>query len=493
MFCFYRDAQNTLAILAHTAYPGRRSLPGGVYPIPTMLGHFFGFWADDQRFPYSNGCANICECAGFLWLAPVTLFCLRGVTEGDAYRRRSFWLLAALGALLYIWLTVPVPQGIGRASFMDKSGVGRSLHVIGLINVSLVAICLSLNRIPGQPRSLRQSLLLAAGVVTIVYPAFLLINVSLANYLTRAQVILAAAYFTLAVVALVENRFKLLAASLILPQLAVFGLVNPIERGLAPIESSMLFRFMRNHPELLRSRWLVYSSSAWHSGFVSAVGCEVMTGVRYVPDLEALRVFDPAGAQATIINRSGHLLAEPIFDERPASFALPMATDVTWNVSPLDPRLRRIRVRYAAFLAQPPLPIAARLRALSPTPVSGFWLYELRIDARTSDQSRSVTRTICRTCLASAPRVAGLELVDSRRQPPHFAPQRGNLADERLLAFPYHRDELGGMRVQRVLHDHPGRQPGLERGPVTLARPNRGPESPGPAPRPPGARATSMA
>jgi hypothetical protein len=102
-----------------------------------------------------------------------------------------------------------------------------------------------------------------------------------------------------------------------------------------------------------------------------------MTGVRYVPDLPALRVFDPSGEAETTLNRSGHLLAEPIFDDRPTSFDLSIATNVHWKVSPLDPRLKQIGVRYVAFLSPPPPAAAVLLKPLSPTPLSGFWLYRL--------------------------------------------------------------------------------------------------------------------
>ena len=37
----------------------------------------------------------------------------------------------------------------------------------------------------------------------------------------------------------------------------------------------------------------------WYSTFFSAVGCDVVNGLKYVPDLKALSVLDPTGANAT--------------------------------------------------------------------------------------------------------------------------------------------------------------------------------------------------
>ena len=62
---------------------------------------------------------------------------------------------------------------------------------------------------------------------------------------------------------------------------------------------------------------------------------------------------------------------------RPAGFEPLPPNLVKWRVSPLDPALRRVGVRYAAFTTRPPPAIAASLRPILTVPVSGFWLYEL--------------------------------------------------------------------------------------------------------------------
>jgi len=377
MFGFYRDAEPALTTMANTVYPGLRSLPSGTYHLTALFSHFFSFWESDGRYPLPHIFGNICECAGFFWLAPVSVFLMRR-TNGDRTGTRAFWTLAAFGALLFIWLTMPVPDSIGRATFMNKSGAVRSLHVLGLVNVALVAVALSLRNSEGvEKRQPRQSVVLAVGVLVCVYPIFRLINVSLANFLGNGELIVAACYTTILIVALVENRLALLATILILPQAAIFGHVNPVDRGLRVFESAPLFRVVQGSPELRRHRWIVYTGSVAATGFFSAVGCEIVNGLKYVPDLETLTVFDPTGAQHNLINRSMWLLAEPEYGSRSAGFEPLPPNIVVWRVSPLDPALRRIGVRYAAFTTRPPDDVAASLRPILSVPVSGFWLYEL--------------------------------------------------------------------------------------------------------------------
>ena len=375
MFAFYGDAERALTTMGNTLYPGRRSSPAGGYSMLALASHFFSFWESDRRFPLPQRFANICECAGFFWLAPVTLLALRGV-KGPVAPKLAYWILMAFGALLFTWMTLPVPHAIGRALFMDKVGAGRCIHVLGLVNVSLVALSLSFRR-TGGGKDWRWSLVLGAAVLAIVYPALLLTNSRLADFLTTPELVTAAGYLTLLIVAVIESRFRLLAVVLVLPHIVVFGLVNPVDRGLRVVETAPLVRFVRARPELLRHRWVVYSPSPPDSTFFAAVGCDVVNGLKYVPDLKTLSVLDPTGAQRDLVNRSAWLLAEPEYGNRPAVFEQVPPNLLRMRVNPLDPALRDIGVRYAAFSREPPPEIAERMKLLAGWRVSGFWLYEL--------------------------------------------------------------------------------------------------------------------
>ena len=157
----------------------------------------------------------------------------------------------------------------------------------------------------------------------------------------------------------------------------MFGLVNPLDRGLQVIETSPVFQFVQRRPELLRDRWIVYSTRHWDSTFFSAAGCDVVNGLKYVPDLKALAVLDPTGAQRDLVNRSAWLLAEPEYGNRASTVDQIPPNLLRLRVNPLDPALRKIGVRYAAFEVEPPKEIAEQMKLLAGERVSGFWLYEL--------------------------------------------------------------------------------------------------------------------
>ena len=135
---FYLDAERALEGIANTVYPGRRSLPGGTYQLAMLGSHFFPFWMEDGRIP--RFFANICESAGFIWLAPITLFFMNRTKRGESDKLSAYWILATFGAFLFIWLTVPMPEAIGQALLLNKTGTGRSMHVLGLVNIALVSL-----------------------------------------------------------------------------------------------------------------------------------------------------------------------------------------------------------------------------------------------------------------------------------------------------------------------------------------------------------------
>jgi hypothetical protein len=377
MWAFLHDAGEAVSGIADTVYPGRRRLAGGTYPLSMLGSHFFSFWADDRRFPMPQAFGNICECAGFLWLAPVTLFCVSRLRDGEGRRQRAYWILVTFGALLFIWLTLPVPEAVGRALLMDKTGSGRSMHVLGFVNIVLVSLYLSLARVDDSHGRWRRAFTLATAVFGSVFPAFLLVNSSVGGFLTTGQVIAAAAYATALTVAVVGNWFRVLSTLLIVPHFAAFGFVNPVDRGLKVFESAPLFQFVRSSPDLLRHRWIIYSDSIPDSGFFSAIGCDVVTGLDYVPNVKALSVFGPKDANGDLVNSSRFVVGEPKLDDGPAAFELIAAGVMRLRVSPFDPGLKSMGVRYAAFRSQPPSSIEFRLKPLIPSPISGFWLYEL--------------------------------------------------------------------------------------------------------------------
>jgi len=190
--------------------------------------------------------------------------------------------------------------------------------------------------------------------------------------------VLSAAFLGLVVELMIRCRDRMLAAALITSNGLCFALVNPVERGIDVITASPLYAFVRSHRALLKDKWVVFSDSMFESGFLAATGCNVYTGNRFLPDIDHFSLLASRGVNVEAANNLGYLVARDIPPGQHTSFEPSPSPAVTyWNVSPLDPILPALGVKYVAFVRPPPSEVASKLIPLSDTPLDNFWLFRL--------------------------------------------------------------------------------------------------------------------
>lgn len=374
----YGELKPAISSVAQTVYPGQRVVPGGSMPIWELTSHFMQWTETENQFPAVLG--NICEGSGFLWLAPVTLLFFRRVAL-SRFQKCALIALWCCFLLILCWLVLPLPVGFGRIFGLDRTLGARCLPALGLANIGIVSVSMAgLLRRNGWRRLFPLDApdigcFLAAAIIFF----FILraTNLHLDKFFTSIEVLLFALFLAGLATLMISRRPISLAVALVIPQLLLFGRVNPVERGLPVFEKSELYRFVQGHPYLLHGRWLVFSDTPVSSGFFAAVGCRVYTGTRYMPDVDDFPVFASRGLNLNAFNRLGYLDARAILPGQKSEFALVMPVIVRWDVAPMDPMLDRIGIRYVAFDAVPRSDVSAGLIPVSDKPVDGFWLYEL--------------------------------------------------------------------------------------------------------------------
>ncbi|MBV9767237.1 MAG: hypothetical protein JOZ48_20520 [Acidobacteriaceae bacterium] len=378
-FILFLDTAQAIRGVAGTAYPGHRSFSGANTLIQMLGSHFLEWTENETHVPPALG--NICEAAGFLWLAPATLFISRPLvlSRMQKFALGSLWCSFAV---ILVWMLLPVPAALGKILGLNLTGWTRCLPALGLANISIVALCMSANQTNRFEKARGffevHFLIRLAGIFTIFLTIILLTNQALSTYFSWKEVLFGVFSATMLVILMLESRARLLAATLIIPQAFLFGGVNPIERGLSSFTSSELYRFVRSHTELLKGRWLVYSEREMPSGYLAAMGCDVYTGVKYLPDIDHFQLFASKGLSVADINRIGIVFARAAEANIPSSVETPLPFVIRWKVSPSDPLLRDLGIRYFAFDQKPPETIAVPLLPMTKNPVSGLWLYRLR-------------------------------------------------------------------------------------------------------------------
>jgi hypothetical protein len=377
-FLVYVQLKPAITAIAHTLYPGMRAFTGATMDPVVFLTHFMPWTETESHFPLVF--SNICEGSGFLWLAPITIFFLSKLI----LRPTQKWMLLALWVIVVLfasWALFPIPAIVGKLLFLNKTSGTRSLPALGLANMAIVVICMSASR-TGRTEVLRLRRVAeawrAAAIFFGILVAFLLTNKSCGWFFTTQVVIASAAFGGLLIELMIRHMRRVFALALIAANVFFFGLVNPIERGTDVITGSPLFEFVQNHPALLHGKWLVFSDSIFEPGFVAAAGCDLYNGNRFLPDIDHFPLFKSRGINVEGANNLGYLIAREVPLTQSSSFSPgSYPNQIYWSISPLDPVLPSIGIRYLAFVHRPSPDVASRLISLAERPIDGFWLYQL--------------------------------------------------------------------------------------------------------------------
>jgi hypothetical protein len=369
MFVFLGDLKFAIAGIANTVYPGHRILNGGGFGLATFGTHFLAASETAKRFPVEY--SNINESSGFLWLAPVTLLCV-GRIRALSIERRLVWAALWLAAIILVsWMVLPIPASIGHLLFLDRVQGVRCLPALGLINVCIVMLVLSA---PHQPRKLGMD-----AKLTITFPVvcgiLFMANQSVHSYFHLSEVLLGTLWGTVLIVMILDDRRLSFGLAVVIPSMFLFGLVNPVERGLPTVMNNPLFDLAQGNSRLREGKWLVYGHG-FPSSIFSDVGFDVYNIYRYLPDLDHFPLLAAHGIDTKLMNNLGYMYAVELEPGQPPRAGL--AKDgVTLSISPLDPLVKELGIRYLAFHEPPPQEVLEHLKPLTGGTISEFWLYEL--------------------------------------------------------------------------------------------------------------------
>ena len=275
----------------------------------------------------------------------------------------------AAGAFLLIagWLLLPVPASLGRYLLLDRVMDTRALPALGFLNIAIVTLVLSASR-PGPRIGFVWKLAACTPVAWL--------GLGAANhYFSSTEVGIAAAWLALLAALLLDGRKLAFAAAVIVPNVVLFGMFNPLQRGIGAVTNSALFQKVHSEPRLLQGKWLVFTQRLPASLF-SAVGCDLYNGVRYLPDIDHFALLQRRGVDVKALNNLGYFEARAL----PAGESPRASVDdlgvVHFDLDPLDPLVKELGITNLAFEKRPEAAVEGRLNVLGSA--GGFWLYALR-------------------------------------------------------------------------------------------------------------------
>ncbi len=381
-FDVYTDVKGALIAISATDYPGKRLFTPASYPLPALASQFFS-WAEwENHIPI--GLANICEASGYLWLAPLTFFLIPlGYLRPSRFQKYALAALWLSALLLLTWLTLPLTWP-GEFFFLNRAGGSRCLPALGLANIAITVLCMACYRNKTQKRwelvadNRVEFSIWTAIAIWVTYSVLRLTNQHFQEFLSWPKLVLITAYLSLLIVLMLAGRRRALASAIVFPHVLAFGAVNPVERGLNSVTHTDLFKLVHGHRELLQKKWVVFSNDIVDSGFLTATGCNVYTGLRYVPDISHFKLFASRTQNSQLLNNDWFLNAQPLYSGQKSFFQIQAPVVLDWEVSPLSPLIPALGIGYAAFAQRPPDKVLSELAPIADHQVNGYWLYRYK-------------------------------------------------------------------------------------------------------------------
>jgi hypothetical protein len=332
------------------------------------------FFNTEQAFPekldQANGAANFFP----LWI-PVLACTARALFKEPRKHATGIATLVVL-MVLSLYALCPLPSWLCKATLLSFCTEERLLLTIGVANVFFVILIWPILKRQIAVMSARHFLVIVGASACLICLYLWGAEPSNPVFLVAWRILM---FFGLAVslvILLLKTPPKFFAATFIGLLVLSNGLVNPVMSGLRPIVNATpalaIQNLIREHPT---AAWAAYESNP-HSEFLMAMGADVVSGVKTVPDLEFCRQLDPEGRFLSVYNRYSFafFVFHPKMDEiniRSGGFPVHLV-----RIHPRNPVLRARNVRYFLF----PRPLAdpqhEGINLVQGFPENHIWIYD---------------------------------------------------------------------------------------------------------------------
>lgn len=371
---FFLELRPTLALLSATSYPGQRRSHGGELSWLKLFSGLMNFFNSEQAFPEKldqvNGAANFFP----LWI-PVLACTARALFKEP---RKHAVALAAVAVLvvLSVYALCPLPAWLCQATLLSFCTEERLVLTIGVANVLFVVLTWPALRSQIAVMSARQFLAVVGVWACLICLYLWGAEPSNPVFLIPWRILM---FFGLAVglvVLLLKTPSKIFAAAFIGLLALSNGLVNPVMSGLRPIVNATpavaIQNLIREDPT---AAWAAYESNQ-NSEFLMAMGADVVSGVKTVPDREFCRQLDPDGRYVNVYNR--YSFAFFVFHPRLDSINI-RAFAFPFHLVRIHPRNRVLKarnVRYFLFSEPFADPQQEGLKLVQAFPENHIWIYD---------------------------------------------------------------------------------------------------------------------
>ncbi len=356
MYVVYKDLKPTLDAITNTVYPGKRSDYGGTGFIANYFSEYFSWLYADTKFP--KGWLNHCELSHYITFVPIII---PSALAYFAINRRIDWMIVLLSAFvvaMLIWMEVGWPKWLAEATLMNMSPTRRTQIPLGIAGVLLTIVYLNYMQDKGRNVAFWvNGLLIAAVFGYMVYAAW--VNVTDGSgFFKTYQLFIPVVFFTALCCMLlftIQWKYK---TTLFCSGLVVFLLpnlqLNPWAIGTAPMTEHALYKAVQEiGAKDPNARWVVMGSQ-YISYMTTATGVKLLSGVKFIPDRNIMKVLDPQAKRDSVYNRYAHSVYNSYIDGRDSViFVNPFEDGYQVAIDPCSPKLKALNVKYLIFDHEP--------------------------------------------------------------------------------------------------------------------------------------------
>jgi hypothetical protein len=383
VFAWWRACAADLSVMAHTTYPGRRVSTGGDLSFASLFRGTYNLFTSYQSY---KPLKNESEASSFYYFFPAVfaVLCL----SRDVRRRFGpvGWFLTGYIVVLLIFLLKGLPAVLAKALFLSYCPARSADVGLGLASIILTIHTLAVVRqVRAKADALtRARMRLLAPAVAVVVLVIFLIHAYMHHKLVEKVPTLGAAIAISAVMAglswsIAAGRRLMFAVPLALIQVATTFWFNPLATNLDHVYQSELATAIRAMKERAgsRSTWAVFGGM--HIGpLIEVLGDRALTGPQWPPQLRAWSVMDPEGKSFEAYNRYAEVSFFQWSDPTTISFQNPTEGFLRVNISPANPRLKLLGVRYVLLFDKQQVPVdETKLRRVYSSGSGHFTIYEL--------------------------------------------------------------------------------------------------------------------
>lgn len=357
---------DTINLVMNTAYPGSRVSVGGNCTWTDLFkswGNMF-FQVKSEGIPI-----NACESSMFMDFFPLGL--LLSVYVLVKQRKKDYLLifLLIIVCLMGWYSLVGMPEFLAKLTGLSLSGGPRVLMIAGLVNIILLFRALSdwdINI------SLKSALIAAAIFVCAVITASDLYYV---DYLSAGQMVFLGVVAAVCVLVLLQKKWKITVALVVIVALLSGAFVNPAQRGTGIIYQFPLAEFLSEAETDNDEKWAVIGCDYPITNYLLMYGLPTINSTNIYPSFETWGKLDQQSKYEDIYNRYSHILLELADGSNTEKFELNSTDLFTVNISIEELKILSVKYIFTnesldEYVQQDQLSLLAA--------DSGYYIYEIK-------------------------------------------------------------------------------------------------------------------